>query len=79
MEKKLMLLIFVGILIIGIVSSVGEFTYCCEKTKDNFWCQNEEDPNNCQTGGGENKNRRKGSNVTRVIFFRNTKTAMESI
>jgi len=38
--KKLLLLMFLGIFLIGIVSAIGEVSYCCEKTIDGAWCQN---------------------------------------
>jgi len=31
---------FLGIFLIGIVSAIGEVSYCCEKTIGGAWCQN---------------------------------------
>ncbi len=48
MNKKILLLIFVGIFLIGIVSST-EISYCCEKTIGGAWCL-ETNQDNCATG-----------------------------
>jgi len=54
MNKKILLIIFLGVFLIGImpkISPVGQISYCCEKNVDGFWCLNEEDPARCDATG----------------------------
>lgn len=39
-NKKFILEIILCIFLIGIISAVGEVSYCCEKTTSGAWCQN---------------------------------------
>ena len=57
MKKEILFvlsILLVGIFIINLnsVSSVGEVSYCCEKTVDGAWCQDVTDLSQCDTGGG---------------------------
>ena len=47
--KKQILFLILGIFLIGIVSAIGEVSYCCEKTIGGAWCQNSPQTN-CDTG-----------------------------
>jgi len=52
MGNKKILLLFLGILLIGIIpsiNSVGENRYCCEKTVSGAWCQGVANPSECST------------------------------
>ena len=59
---KKSVLVVLGILVFAIlafgvsnlVSSVGEVSYCCEKTTDGAWCQDITDVSECDTGSGFN-------------------------
>ncbi|MCK4553179.1 hypothetical protein KAT80_03165 [Candidatus Pacearchaeota archaeon] len=44
-KKNFILGIILGIFLIGIVSGVGEVSYCCEKTTSGAWCQNAPEEN----------------------------------
>lgn len=46
MKKIGLSLIVLGIFIFGIITVSAQASYCCEKTTDGFWCQNE-DQENC--------------------------------
>ena len=39
-NKRIFMLMVFGIFLIGIISGVGEVSYCCEKTIEGAWCQN---------------------------------------
>jgi hypothetical protein len=56
-KNHLMVLAFTIFLLANVlpsINSVGEISYCCEKTKSGAWCQNVDDRSKCATGGGLN-------------------------
>jgi len=41
MNKKIILILTLGIFLLSVASSIGEISYCCEKNIDGAWCMNE--------------------------------------